>query len=169
MVKSGVKVSQELLDEVAKFEKAASNPYDYMLFKLSEDGSEVVLDLAVPKGTSEEQYASVDMKYGMKRNLYGFFEALKHAKLPNGKPACRYGVCYVEYHTDDRGTSSQPAFFYYGNSQASIKDKMVYSSSQHAVKEKIKSIQFQVEVNDEDDLDFKEIVHKVSRGKCSFS
>uniref|UniRef100_A0A6T1J6X8 ADF-H domain-containing protein n=1 Tax=Alexandrium monilatum TaxID=311494 RepID=A0A6T1J6X8_9DINO len=80
------------------------------------------------------------------------------AKLPEAEP--RYALVDIDYMTDDGRPQSKLCFIFWSpDDKTKVKDRMVYASSQDAIKKKFTGVMKAIQANDMSDLDEQE-VHK---------
>merc|ERR1719188_2584655 len=102
----------------------------FVTFKLTDDKKVIVPELQGPK-----------------ENTYDDFIAA----LPSEEP--RYAVVDVDFETSDGRPQSKLCFFYWSPDDfASVKQRMVYSSSKDALRKKMNGIGKEIQANDQGDL-----------------
>jgi len=84
------------------------------------------------------------------------------ADMPQNE--CRYGIFDFNYVLADGGTRNKVVFIAWAPDTANVKKKMVYSSSKDALKNKLTGLQHFVQASDADELDYDEIIDKISKG-----
>jgi len=78
-----------------------------------------------------------------------------------------FGCCYVTFLTKDNREVTKLPFIFWCTECCKVNQKMVYSSTKIPTSRKIPSINCTIQCGDSDELSFKEIVQKVSKGDCS--
>lgn len=137
MAASGVGVHDDCKTRYGLF-KSKKIDVKYMIFKLSDDLKQVVIE-------SE----------GSRANTYDDF--VNELKEAGSKKQCRYAVFDCPYVNKAGVSKSKLVFFYWGPEQATIKQKMVYSSSKDVFKAAIDNGLQSIQANEDDELDWKEI------------
>lgn len=118
--------------------------YKSIIFKLSDDKKEIVLD-----GTSSD--ADYDQ----------FVE-----KLPEND--CRYAVYDLEYEIGaGEGKRSKIIFFSWSPDTAPVRSKMVYASSKEAIRRALNGVQAEVQGTDFSEVAYEAILEKVSKAPGS--
>ncbi|KAJ9051499.1 cofilin [Entomophthora muscae] len=136
---SGVGVNQECLDLFQDLKLKHS--YKYIIYKISADNTEIVVE-----------NSSTDADYET------FVSALPEAD-------CRYAVYDFEYTTEEGGKRNKICFFTWAPDNAKIKSKMLYASSQIALKKSLNGIAVEIQGTDFSEVDYESVLSKVSRGK----
>eukprot|EP00727_Mastigamoeba_balamuthi_P011514 m51a1_g6986 putative promotes actin filament depolarization in a ph-dependent manner (137) ;mRNA; f:150894-151304 len=113
----------------------------FVVFRVTDDLRNVVVDRVAPR---DAQYSDLE------------------AALP--KDSCRFAVYDLEY-TTVRGSRSKMVFFLWAPAAASIKMKMVYTTTDKAMRAALVGISTAVQAGDAATLDFDEVLLKASRGK----
>lgn len=136
MTSSGVKCAGEVLEEFQKL--SSGHLYRYIIFKLSDDQSQVVVDKT---GDSSKT-----------------FDDLKN-DLPKDK--CRYAVFDLLFETKEKQKREKVIFISHSpDNYADGKEKMIYSSTKKEVIKTLKSgaIHGNYHFGDHSDIDHEEIV-----------
>ncbi|EFY96873.2 cofilin/tropomyosin-type actin-binding protein [Metarhizium robertsii ARSEF 23] len=146
----GATVSQECI--TAYNDLKLSKKYKYIIFKLSDDFKEIVIE-----------EASDDKDWD------NFREKLIKSTTKNksgvvGK-GCRYAVYDFEYSlaTGD-GVRNKITFIAWSPDDAGVQPKMIYASSKEALKRSLTGIATELQANDADDIEHDTIVKTVSKG-----
>jgi cofilin len=95
----------------------------YIVFKITDDKKNIVIDCKGEKGASFSEFTS---------------------KLPDGD--CRYSVLDVEINTKSGATTNKLIFVAWSDDNASIKPKMLYASSKDALKKALSGINDEYQV-----------------------
>lgn len=133
---SGVSVSNECIKAFDDIK--LGHKHKYVIFRLSEDLTEVVV---VKKADLSETYDD-------------FLNLVKcHEKK------CLYAVYDFDYMHNDM-PRQKLVFFSWAPDDAEVKQKMLYTSSKNAFRQKLKGISVDMQVNDYSDLEIDEVVTK---------
>ncbi|KAM7222040.1 hypothetical protein V8F06_002545 [Rhypophila decipiens] len=150
MSQSGATVNQECI--TAFNDLKLSKKYKYIIFKLSDDNKEIVIDKT---GDSSEDYEV-------------FREALMNATTKSrsvGKGP-RYAVYDFEYQlASGEGTRNKITFIAWSPDDAGV--MMIYASSKEALKRALTGIATELQANDADDIEFETIKKTVSKGTAA--
>ncbi|KAK1761170.1 cofilin [Echria macrotheca] len=130
--------------------------YKYVIFKLSDDNKEIVVDSTSEDGPSYED----------------FREKLVNAKTKSKTGAVgkgpRYAVYDFEYQlASGEGIRNKITFIAWSPDDAGIMAKMVYASSKEALKRALPGIATELQANDQDDIEYETVVKTVSKGTAS--
>lgn len=150
MSQSGVQVSQECISKFNELKLGKS--IKYIIFKLSDDNKEIVVE-----------DASEDADWD------GFREKLISAKSKTKSGALTKGPRYAVYDfaydlSSGEGSRSKITFIAWSPDDAGIQPKMVYASSKDALKRSLNGIAAEFQANDEDDIEYASVLHRVSKG-----
>ncbi|EMG47725.1 hypothetical protein G210_1830 [Candida maltosa Xu316] len=114
--------------------------YKFIIYKLSEDKTQVVTDEA----STEGEYAAF----------------LK--KLPENE--CRYAVYDFEYEAEgEEGKRSKLVLFTWSPESACVKDKMIFASSKDSLKDALSGVATEVQGTDFSEVDYESVLDKVTR------
>ncbi|KAK4190250.1 hypothetical protein QBC35DRAFT_471881 [Podospora australis] len=154
MSQSGATVSQECV--TAYNDLKLNKKYKYVIYKLSDDNKEIVVD-----STSED-----GPKYD------DFREKLINAKTKSKTGAVgkgpRYAVYDFEYQlASGEGTRNKITFIAWSPDDAGIMAKMVYASSKEALKRALTGLATEIQANDADDIEYDSLVKTVSKGTAA--
>ncbi|KAI3552495.1 cofilin/tropomyosin-type actin-binding protein [Colletotrichum filicis] len=145
MSQSGAQVSQECI--TAYNELKLSKKYKYIIYKLSDDNKEIVVE-----------EASADKDYD------NFREKLINAQTKS-KSGPRYAVYDFEYSlASGEGERNKITFLAWSPDDAGVMAKMVYASSKEALKRSLTGIATELQANDADDIEYDSILKTVSKG-----
>ncbi|CAE6486765.1 unnamed protein product [Rhizoctonia solani] len=135
---SGVGVSSACQD--AYQELKLGKKKKYVIFKLSEDMKQIVVDK-----TSDDPSYETFVK-----------------DLPEDEP--RWAVYDVQYEKSGAGQRNKLTFFSWNPDSATIKKKMVYSSSKEAIRKSLDGIAAEIQGTALDEVSWEAVLEKVSRG-----
>ncbi|KAK1459429.1 cofilin/tropomyosin-type actin-binding protein [Colletotrichum paranaense] len=143
-------VSQECI--TAYNELKLSKKYKYIIYKLSDDNKEIVVE-----------EASADKDYD------NFREKLINAQTKSKSGAVgkgpRYAVYDFEYSlASGEGERNKITFLAWSPDDAGVMAKMVYASSKEALKRSLTGIATELQANDADDIEYDSILKTVSKG-----
>lgn len=150
MSQSGATVSQECVSTWNDLK--LSKKYKYIIYKLSDDLKEIVVEeLGTNKDWEEFRGKLINAQTTSKTGQTG--------KGP------RYAVYDFEYSlSSGEGDRNKLTFIAWSPDDAGIKAKMVYASSKDALKRALSGIAVEIQANDDDDIEFDSILNKVSKG-----
>ncbi|XP_002738655.1 uncharacterized protein LOC100367892 [Saccoglossus kowalevskii] len=135
---SGVKCSD---DVVSKFQEIKiGHKYKYVTYNISDDLSQIETESTVQQGSWDDFCAALP---------------------PDG---CRYAVYDFDYELPDGGKRNKLIFVNWCPDSAKIKLKMLYATSKDAIKKKLVGIGNEVQATGLDELNYDEILEKISRG-----
>lgn len=151
---SGIRVHEDCQKEFLSLKM--SSKYHFIIFKLSDSMKEVVVEHAEPAQPGDE-FAPVYRR---------FLERMHECK---SKKESRFAVIDAAY-TKDGKVKKKIVFVYYSPETASIKQKMVYSSTKDAMVKALgnSSIHVNHQANDDDDLSW-DTVEKVLLDKDKYN
>jgi len=136
---SGVSVENEC--ETQFNELKMKHKYKYVIFKLSDDSKKIEVDCV-----SSHDKEGTDDKY------VEFVGKLKGAKKDD-KPDCRYAAYDYEYFDDKtKNTGNKIVFVTWAPDMASIKQKMLYTSSKKALEQKLVGVAKVMQCCDDDEI-----------------
>jgi len=150
MSQSGASVHN---DCVTKFNELKLNKkIKFIIYKLSDDYKEIVIDEASEDGDWEV----------FREKLISATSKNKMGKVGKGP---RYAVYDFNYDlASGEGSRSKITFIAWSPDDAGIQPKMVYASSKDALKRALNGIATEFQANDEDDIEYKSVLAKVSKG-----
>ncbi|VBB83807.1 Putative Cofilin [Podospora comata] len=151
MSQSGATVNEECI--TAYNDLKLNKKYKYVIFKLSDDNKEIVVDSTSESGPEYDD----------------FREKLINAKTKGavGKGP-RYAVYDFEYNlASGEGVRNKITFIAWSPDDAGIMAKMVYASSKEALKRALPGIATEVQANDADDIEYDSLVKTVSKGTAA--
>lgn len=139
---SGVSVAQDCV--TAFNDIKLGHKFRYIVYSLTDDLKQIrVLKSAPPSSTYDN-----------------FVEDLKEAEE---QKQCRYGIFDAEYKLKDGQNRSKLVFFLWSPENATVKQKMVYTSSKDALKRALVGIGKEVQACDYGDLDWTSVLEVLLR------
>ncbi|CAK7238918.1 MAG: cofilin [Sporothrix thermara] len=152
MSQSGASASQECV--TAYNELKLNKKYKYIIYKLDDKNSEIVIETA-----------SSDGDWEVFRNQ--LINATTKTRTGEGKGP-RYAVYDFEYElASGEGTrlkSNKLTFIAWSPDDAPIMAKMVYASSKEALRRALTGIATEIQANDSDDIEYDTVLKTVSKG-----
>jgi hypothetical protein len=150
MSQSGATVNQDCI--TAFNDLKLNKKYKYIVYKLSDDYKEIVVEHA-----SEN------------RDWEDFREKLINATSKSRSGAVgkgpRYAVYDFEYNlASGDGIRNKITFIAWSPDDAGIQPKMIYASSKEALKRTLTGIAHEHQANDSDDIEYDTILKNVSKG-----
>jgi len=136
MVDAGLTLDEGIVDTFNELKM--KHTYQYLIFRLSDDYSKVILDKQGDKGESYEDMV---------------------ASLPADKP--RYIVFDYNHTTADGRNVNKLIYIQYTPDIAKVKDKLVSASSTKLLQTNLQGIAITVHASDVSDLDEQEVVKKL--------
>eukprot|EP01099_Mayorella_cantabrigiensis_P005850 TRINITY_DN474_c1_g1_i1.p1 TRINITY_DN474_c1_g1~~TRINITY_DN474_c1_g1_i1.p1 ORF type:complete len:141 (-),score=33.69 TRINITY_DN474_c1_g1_i1:123-545(-) len=132
---SGVAVHQDCITEFNEFK--LKNKNRYILFKLSDNLKEVVIEKKAPVDATYAEFV---------------------AELPDQD--CRYAVYNFEYDSGSDGHRAKIVFIIWAPETAPIKKKMIYASTKDAIKKAFQGLSVEVQGTDKAEVDYEEVLNK---------
>ncbi|KAK3320945.1 hypothetical protein B0T19DRAFT_253883 [Cercophora scortea] len=132
-----------------------SKKHKYIIYKLSDDNKQIVVD-STGEGDDYEEFRDklVNAKTKSKTGAVG--------KGP------RYAIYDFEYRlASGEGTRNKITFIAWSPDDAGIMAKMVYASSKEALKRSLNGIATELQANDQDDIEFETVLKTVSKGTAA--
>ncbi|PHH53933.1 Cofilin [Ceratocystis fimbriata CBS 114723] len=128
--------------------------YKYIIFKLSDDNKQIVVDEASEKDDWET----------FRNKLMNSTTKSKSGAVGKGP---RYAVYDFQYTlASGEGERNKLAFIAWSPDDAGVTAKMVYASSKEALKRSLNGVAVELQANDSDDIEFGQIIKTVSKGKA---
>jgi len=150
MSQSGATVAQECIQAYNDLKLAKK--YKYIIFKLSDDNKEIVVEDASDKKDWEV----------FRKKLIDATTKSKTGAVGKGP---RYAVYDVEYElASGEGTRNKITFIAWSPDSAGVLAKMVYASSKEALKRSLTGLAAELQANDEEDIEYLSVVKTVSKG-----
>jgi len=118
--------------------------YRYIVYSLTDDLKQIRVLKVAPLSTTFDN----------------FVEDLKEAE---DKRECRYGVYDAEYKLKDGQNRTKLVFFLWSPENATIKQKMVYTSSKDAIKKALVGIGKEIQACDYGDLAWESVLEVLLR------
>ncbi|GKT46976.1 cofilin [Colletotrichum spaethianum] len=129
-----------------------SKKYKYIIYKLSDDNKEIVV---------EEASADKDWE-NFRQKLINATTKSKSGAVGKGP---RYAVYDFEYSlASGEGERNKITFLAWSPDDAGVMAKMVYASSKEALKRSLTGIATELQANDPDDIEYDSILKTVSKG-----
>ncbi|KAI1388374.1 uncharacterized protein F4822DRAFT_244173 [Hypoxylon trugodes] len=148
MSQSGATVSQDCI--TAYNDLKLQKKYKYVIFKLSDDNREIVV---------EEASADKDWE-AFREKLVNATTKSKSGAVGKGP---RYAVYDFEYNlASGEGSRNKITFIAWSPDEANV--MMVYASSKEALKRALNGIATELQANDQDDIEYDTILKVVSKG-----
>ncbi|KAJ8309054.1 hypothetical protein KUTeg_013928 [Tegillarca granosa] len=135
---SGVAVLDECVEAFQEIK--LGHKWQYIIYRLSEDLKKII----------------VDEKGQLGKTFDDFVNKLLEAEQ---KGQCRYGVFDVKFTHNDM-QREKLALFAWNPDNAPIKQKMLYTSSLKALKNKLKGFHVEIQCNDHEDLALSHVLEK---------
>ncbi|KAI1357537.1 cofilin/tropomyosin-type actin-binding protein [Xylaria arbuscula] len=150
MSQSGATVSQECI--TAFNDLKLSKKYKYIIFKLSDDNREIVVEEASPDKDWEN----------FRQKLISATSKTKSGAVTKGP---RYAVYDFEYGlASGEGTRNKITFIAWSPDDAGVMPKMIYASSKEGLKRSLNGIGYELQANDPDDIEHDSVLKTVSKG-----
>ncbi|KAI8089676.1 uncharacterized protein BX664DRAFT_333627 [Halteromyces radiatus] len=134
---SGVSVNPQCLELYQEFK--LRKKYKYIIFKLSDDLSEIVVENSAETGTYDD-----------------FLQ-----KLPADEP--RYAVYDFDYEKPGEGQRSKITFYSWIPDTAKVRQKMLYASSKDAIRKQLIGLAIEIQGTDFSEVDHETVLEKASR------
>ncbi|KAG7126066.1 Cofilin like protein [Verticillium longisporum] len=148
MSQSGASVSQECIE--AYNDLKLNKKYKYIVFKLSDDNKQIVI---------EEASESQDWETFRER-LINATSKTKTGAVGKGP---RYAVYDFQYSlASGEGERNKIAFIAWSPDDAGIMAKMIYASSKEALKRSLTGLATELQANDPDDIEYDSIIKTVT-------
>ena len=161
MTQSGVTAAKECQETFAKFQKksasgASSTAYDYVTFKLSDDKKYIVVDITPEKGTAAADFNDDG-------GIPASYKALKAYLLQH---PCLFAVYIFDWREKDGTREDVSLISWSDDAKATTSNKMQYSAAKDVLHKALNGVKSKIQANDEGDLDYKEIIKNLSKGKA---
>jgi hypothetical protein len=154
MSQSGATVSADCV--TAYNDLKLNKKYKYVIYKLSDDNKEIVVDSTSEDGPEYEQFREK------------LVNAQSKSKTGAVGPGPRYAVFDVQYElASGEGTRNKITFIAWSPDNAGVMAKMVYASSKEALKRALPGLAVEVQANDSDDIEWESLVKTVSKGTAA--
>ncbi|TQS31946.1 hypothetical protein Golomagni_07757, partial [Golovinomyces magnicellulatus] len=129
-----------------------SKKYKYIIYKLSDDYKEIVVD-----------EASADKDWdNFREKLINATAKSKSGAVGKGP---RYAVYDFEYSlASGDGIRNKITFIAWSPDDAGVQPKMIYASSKDALKRSLTGIATELQANDSDDIEYDSVIKTVSKG-----
>jgi len=133
---SGIAIDDDCVHKFNELKLAHS--YRYLIYKISDDLTQVVVEKAVTSGSWED---------------------FEHALPAND---CRYGIFDFEYEKDG-GVRDKIVFVVWCPENSKIKPKMLYTSTKDSLKKKLVGIGTEVQATDASEISRSEVLARVDK------
>ncbi|KAL1902180.1 cofilin [Ceratocystis pirilliformis] len=128
--------------------------YKYIIFKLTDDNKQIVVDEASENDDWE----------AFRNKLMSSTTKSKSGVVGKGP---RYAIYDFQYTlASGEGERNKLAFIAWSPDDAGVMAKMVYASSKEALKRSLNGVAVELQANDSDDIEFGQIIKTVSKGKA---
>ncbi|EDQ88489.1 uncharacterized protein MONBRDRAFT_8986 [Monosiga brevicollis MX1] len=135
---SGVGINADVIEKFTEMKMGSK--HKFVTFCLNDDLTEIVVEKAVQDATYSDFIAA----------------------LP--EQACRYAIYDFDYKLADGGQRNKLLFVVWCPDTARIKDKMLFASSKESLRKKLVGINTEVQATELSEVDYDEILDKVSAG-----
>lgn len=150
MSQSGASVSQDCI--TAYNDLKLAKKYKYVIFKLSDDNREIVVEEA----SDDKEWEN------FREKLINATTKSKSGAVGKGP---RYAVYDFEYTlASGEGSRNKITFIAWSPDDAGVMAKMVYASSKDALKRALTGIATELQANDQDDIEYDTVLKTVSKG-----
>lgn len=150
MSQSGATVAQECISTFNDLK--LNKKYKYIIFKLSDDNRQIVVEEASAEGDWE----------AFREKLVNSTTKSKSGAVGKGP---RYAVYDFEYQlASGEGARNKITFIAWSPDDAGVMAKMVYASSKDALKRALNGIATELQANDQDDIEYDTVLKTVSKG-----
>jgi len=137
---TGVAVHDNCLDAFQDLK--IRKKYKYILYKISDDAKEIILDKAVEAKDCKE--------------YDDFISTLSSTD-------CRYAVYDFEFEKPGAGIRNKICFYSWIPDTARIKSKMIYAASKDALRKSLTGIAAEIQGTDFDEVEYGTVLEKLSR------
>jgi len=137
---TGVEVAEDAIQAFMSWKIGRKNPVGFITFQINDEKTHVVIDQQGPQGATFDDFCG-------------------SLAIPD---VCRYGVFLVHYEGQE-GLRTKTGFFVWCPDSAPIKMKTLYAGTKDTVKRVFEGVQFEVQANDFDDLDFAQVLDKCNK------
>jgi len=141
MSNTGVVVSEGAIEAFTNFKLKRRPKKAYLTFKLNDQRTQVVLDQEGPETATYDDFIS---------------------SLCSEPDSCRYGVFIVQYESNE-GNREKTGFFVWCPESSKVREKMLYAGTKDTVKKAFEGVQFEVQGNEIDDLDYANVLEKCNK------
>jgi len=139
---SGVSVAQDCVTVFNEIK--LGHKFRYIVYALTDDLKQIRVLKAAPPSSSYNN----------------FVEDLKEAEQ---KRECRYGIFDAEFKLKDGQNRSKLVFFLWSPEDATVKQKMVYTSSKDAIKRALVGIGKEIQATDDAELEWSSVLEVLLR------
>jgi len=135
---SGAGVSDECIQKYQELK--LGHALKYIIFKLSDDFSQVIVEKTAPANASYDEFK---------------------AGLPSND--CRYAVFDFEFTAKEGGQRNKIVFILWAPDSAKVKAKMLYTSTKADFRKKLVGIATEVQATDASEIAYEAILEKAAR------
>jgi len=135
---SGAGVADECISKYQELK--LGHAYRFIIYKLSDDNSQVVIDQTAPPTASYDDF--------------------KKSLPPND---CRYAVYDFEFTATEGGLRQKLFFILWAPDTAKIKPKMLYTSTKADFRKKLVGISAEIQATDNSEIDYDTILDKAKK------
>ncbi|KAI0629736.1 actin depolymerizing factor [Trametes polyzona] len=136
---SGVGVNPKCLEAFQELKLGRKTKY--IVFTLSPDNTEIVVEKTGPSTSTYDDFIS---------------------ELPEAE--CRWAVYDFDYEKEDGGKRSKITFYCWSPDDSKIKQKMLFASSKEALRRSLVGIASEIQGTDYSEIAYDQVLDKVSRG-----
>ncbi|ORE11922.1 hypothetical protein BCV72DRAFT_331923 [Rhizopus microsporus var. microsporus] len=137
MASSGVSTDNECL--VKYNELKLRKTFKYIIYKLSDDNKQIVVEKAVESGSYDDFLND----------------------LPENVP--RYAVYDFDYVKTDEGQRNKITFFSWSPDSSRVRDKMLYASSKDSLRRQLQGIAVEIQGTDSSEVAYESVLEKAQR------
>ncbi|KAL2759683.1 hypothetical protein ACRALDRAFT_2023822 [Sodiomyces alcalophilus JCM 7366] len=132
-----------------------SKKYKFIIFKLSDDNKQIVVEEASPDKDWEV----------FREKLINATTKSKSGAVGKGP---RYAIYDFEYSlASGEGERNKITFIAWSPDDAGVMAKMIYASSKEALKRSLTGIATELQANDSDDIEYDTVIKTVSKGMAA--
>ncbi|KAF7729346.1 cofilin [Apophysomyces ossiformis] len=134
---SGVRANQDCIDSYNDLK--LGKKFKYIIYKLSDDNSEIMLDKTAETGTYDEFLSN----------------------LPDAEP--RFAVYDFDYEKPGEGSRNKITFYSWIPDTSAIRKKMIYASSKDAIRKRLEGIAVEIQGTDSSEVAYETVLEKALR------
>ncbi|KAG0738057.1 hypothetical protein G6F16_000435 [Rhizopus arrhizus] len=134
---SGVRTNPECLQKYQELKLGKT--LKYIIYKLNDDYTEIIVEKAVQNATYDEFLAS----------------------LPENEP--RYAVYDFDYEKSEGGQRNKIVFYSWNPDTSMIRHKMVYASSKISLRKQMDGVGIEIQGTDASEVDYESVLEKAQR------
>jgi len=157
MVDSGIKCHPSCFEAFAALGKRKLE-YIIMTIEKVDGKKQIVIKEQSEDGSSETELKDSDQNLkGASPSWYCFSNRIKTYPIA-------FGACYVDFTSKEGRQITKLPFLYWCTHDATVGDRMVYSATK--IKRHLPTTNCTIQSGDTDDIEFNEVVKKVSKVGC---